>query len=141
MRLTVVLTGLPKDRFASTCPLKEIRLGRQRGKEPVDVRKVGAPTHKITFEVEVRPNPKTGKHDFYGPEVFGTAERRFLYVQWIGDDATGKPQMFRRLKVDLGAITARQAEHGASLVVQVTGVAKDGGPACATASMGPWQNA
>lgn len=133
MRLNVVLTGLPKDRFAS-CGLPGVQLGKQSGKLSVDMRPVGSPTHTIAYDVEVRPNKRTGAPDFYGPEVFGTAERRFLYAQWASNGA-----MFRRLKIDLGGISPKQALAGKPLTVEVAGVAKDGGPACATASMGKWE--
>jgi hypothetical protein len=139
MTLTVVLTGLPKDRFEGCGGLTNIRIAKQTGKHPTDIRKVGAPTHTLTYTVEVRPNKKTGEPDFYGPEVFGTADRRFLYAQWIGDSPQAKDQLFRRLKIDLNGIAQKQAFAGKPLTVEVQGCDKTGTPACATAKMGKWK--
>ena len=138
MTLTVILTGLPQHRFEGCGGLTNIRIAKQSGKQPVDVRKIGSPTHKLTYEVEVRLNKKTGEPDFFGPEVFGTADRRFLYAQWIGDSPQGKDQMFRRLKIDLNGISAKQVDEGKPLSVEVQGCDKNGTPACATAKMGKW---
>lgn len=119
--------------------MSNIKLGKQSGKIAVGVMPVEAPRHQIVFEVQVRPNSKTGEQDFHGPDVFGTAQRRFLYVQWMGDLPYEKQRMFRRLKIDLNGIDKKLIEEDSALKVEVVGVGKDGGPACATASVGKWQ--
>ncbi|HXH60107.1 MAG TPA: DUF5990 family protein [Fimbriimonadaceae bacterium] len=139
MRLTVVLTDIPKDCFTGFEGMTNVRLGKQSGKEPVDVKPVKSPNHTIQYDVEVRRNKKTDEPDFFGHEVFGTADRRFLYVQWIGDLPKEQGKMFRRLKVDLGGISTKQASADKPLTVDVKGVDKKGAPACATAVVGEWR--
>jgi hypothetical protein len=131
--LIVTLTGLPSDGFEGFENRSNIRIAKQVKKEPVDMRAVESPAHTLEFSADVRPHKATSEPDFFGPEVFGAPDRRFLYVQWF-EMANGVDESFRRLKVDLSGITWEMIESAKPLKLQVNGTQKDGSPACATAA-------
>lgn len=95
---------------------------------------------RFTGELRARRDAATGAPVFLGPFAFGPRTARFVYVSWSGVPAGhpgGGRWMFRRMKVPLGAITWAQVAEAAArpeavLEAVVPGVARDGGPACAT---------
>lgn len=118
----------------------EIEGGIQRKDEvlPGGVGADGLP--RFTGELRARLDATTGAPVFLGPFAFGPTQARFLYVSWSarrpGQPDAGRA-MFRRMKVPLGGITWAQVEDAsarATAVIEATvpGVARDGGPACAT---------
>ena len=91
-------------------------------------------------ELRAQLDAATGAPVFLGPFAFGPPRGRFLYVSWSAvrqaDPGAGRA-MFRRMKIPLTGITWAQIEQavvepGGVLEAMVPGVARDGGPACAT---------
>lgn len=137
VRLRVRLGHVPPHAW---CGYAEIEGGLQRKDEvlPGETGPDGLPF--FTCEVRARRNTDTGEPVFVGPYAFGPPGSRFLYVSWSAVQ-TVKPDasraMFRRMKVPLTAITWAQVEKanarpGGALEATVAGVARDGGPACAS---------
>jgi hypothetical protein len=132
LRLRVVCHPMPGERCG---PYTAIELGIQRGQavQPGERRADGA----MVFECEARvaPQAATGAPNFLGPWVHGPPKERFLYLVWEGV-ADGRRKMFRRMKIHLSPIdwdlidAADQA--GGVLEARVSGVGKDGTPACAS---------
>jgi hypothetical protein len=101
----------------------------------------------ISFDFTLRLGPAPGAAlRWLGPSAEGPASGRFVYV-CIGK-RTGQPESpwDRRAKIQLGAITRAQvdavlAKPGLVLEARYDGVAKDGGPACATVPLvdGAWR--
>jgi hypothetical protein len=95
---------------------------------------------RFTCELRARFDSATGAAVFLGPFAFGPPGGRFLYVSWsaLQPASLGSGRaMFRRAKVPLGGITWAQVEDvagrpGAVLEATVPGVARDGGPVCAS---------
>ena len=95
---------------------------------------------RFACELRARRDPRTGASVFGGPFAFGPPTGRFLYVSWsaVRPDAPDPGHaMFRRMKVPLGGITWALVEEAAArpggvLEATVPGVARDGGPACAS---------
>jgi hypothetical protein len=97
---------------------------------------------KFDFPVTVK-TAKDGAPDFAGPFVQGARGDRYVYID-IGTYAgqTNTPWS-RRLKVPLSCITWELINSQSTLVGEIPGQAKDGGPACAYAWRKlfdpPWQ--
>jgi len=137
VRLRVRLADAPPRACAGYV---EIEGGLQRKDDvlPGDVGPDGLP--RFTCELRARRDATTGAPVFLGPCAFGPPAERFLYVSWsavrLGDPDDGRA-MFRRAKVPLGGITWAQVEDVAArpdgvLEATVPGVARDGGPVCAS---------
>lgn len=109
-----------------------VHLGVQRGKEPTEL--VRADADRAVFSVTLIA--KTGA-DWGGPYVQGRKDDRFVYLTWgtSGDPDRGGFGMFRRAKLMLAAIPPEVAgavrDGGRILEGRLSGVARDGGPACA----------
>ena len=103
----------------------------------------------LLFSGELRLKAEAGSDGaspvFLGPFTHGPPSARFLYVVWTGE-AGGAREMFRRMKIHLGAITwdqlAKARRHpGLVLEARVTGRDRHGGPACASVPLldGGWR--
>ena len=97
---------------------------------------------KFEFPVTVKAG-KDDAPDFSGPFVQGTRGDRYVYID-IGTYAgQTKTDWSRRLKVPLSRITSELINSGATLVGEIPGTGKDGGPSCAYVWMKslpqPWQ--
>jgi hypothetical protein len=108
-------------------------IGSKRGGFPGQVRSTG---HDLMFEVVARV--KEGR--LLGDEIQGPPTARFVYVAsgtLAGDAASC---WTRRAKVPLSGITPAMMAKGGTLVAKIAGVAKDGGPACASVPLlgGKW---
>lgn len=126
----------------------DIEGGLQRKDEvlPGEVGADGLP--RFAGELRARRDNATGAPIFLGPFAFGPPGGRFLYVSWSAVQPA-RPDagraMFRRAKVPLGGITWGQVEElagrpGAVLEATVPGVARDGGPVCASVQpLGGWR--
>lgn len=139
VRLRVRLADAPPRACAGYVAIEG---GLQRKTEvlPGEVGPDGIP--RFTCELRARRSTATGAPVFLGPFAFGPPAARFLYVSWSAvrpDDPDAGRAMFRRAKVPLGGISWAQVEEAAAgpgrvLEATVPGVARDGGPVCATIS-------
>jgi len=85
---------------------------------------------KFEFPVTVRSD-KDGAPDFFGPFVHGARGDRYLYID-IGTYAgQTNTEWGRRLKVPLSCITRDLINSQFTLVGEIPGTGKDGGPSCA----------
>jgi len=118
-------------------PLPGVALAVQKGRDEL-ILPVRADADAVTFEVpatlRLRPD---GTQALAGPIVQGPAGAKFLYVT-VGKRA-GQPfsPWDRRVKVPLSGITPEllseaAASSGMVLAARIHGLAKDGGPACAS---------
>jgi hypothetical protein len=139
VRLRVRLAEAPPRACAGYA---EIEGGIQRRNEVFagEVGPDGLP--RFACELRARRDSATGTPVFLGPFAFGPPTARFLYVSWSAvrpaEPGDGRA-MFRRAKVPLGGITWAQVEEAtarpeAVLEATVPGVARDGGPVCASVS-------
>ncbi|MFN3649420.1 MAG: DUF5990 family protein [Armatimonadota bacterium] len=146
IRLRLVCGPLPARDFDCW---RDVRLGIQIGKEVFPGE--AGPDGALTFECEasVSPRGREGAPLFRGKAVHGTPEARFLYLSWSahvrrGDGRYGGREMFRRIKIHLSPVTPEQAEEalrtGGLLEARLSGVGKDGTPACASVPLldGGW---
>ena len=93
--------------------------------------------NSISFEFTVRVQRKNSALNFLGDYVNGPVGDRFIYVNsgtLAGDKDSGYQ---RRAKIKLGSITEKQIAEVTKtstkrLAASISGIAKDGGPACAT---------
>lgn len=101
---------------------------------------VERPDGSMQFECEVRVkrDPKSGAPNFLGPPVHGPVGGRFLYLNWQGWEGDEQRE-FRRMKIHLSPIIWEQIEAAANgqavLEATVSGIGRDGGPACASVSL------
>ena len=140
LRVRVVCTDLPGTRFRDpqdpARPVKDpVFLGIQRGREVIE--QVPGDTKTATFTPEFRvERKKDGTPNFLGPFAQGTADDRFFYLCWGVKRPTGGFDMFRRLKVRLGHLSAtrvaRACRSGAPITVRLRLTDAKGGPLCAT---------
>src|SRR5262245_30634714 len=87
---------------------------------------------KFDFPVTVRPD-KDDAPDFFGPFVHGVRGDRYVYID-IGTYAgQTNTHWSRRLKVPLSCITWALINSQSTLVGEIPGTGKDGGPSCAYA--------
>lgn len=85
---------------------------------------------KFEFPVTVRSD-KDGAPDFFGPFVHGARGDRYVYID-IGTYAgQTNTEWGRRLKVPLSCITRDLLNSQSTLVGEIPGTGKDGGPSCA----------
>ena len=125
--------GLPSNTFEV---YSHIKLGIQRGKDEVlGPAKLDHHEAVFSFEVRVKPGSRSRSINFLGPYIQGPSHDRFVYLSWSGVTA-GKRKMFRRIKVSLNSITGVQVQRavdgGFRLEVRISGIGRDGGPACAS---------
>lgn len=125
--------GLPSNTFEV---YSHIKLGIQRGKaEVLGPAKRDRHEAAFSFEVRVKPASRSRSIKFLGAYIQGRSHDRFVYLSWSGITA-GKRKMFRRIKVSLNSITGVQVQRaiagGCRLEVRISGIGRDGGPACAT---------
>ncbi|HXT64615.1 MAG TPA: DUF5990 family protein [Pyrinomonadaceae bacterium] len=128
-------------------PTPDVDFALQKGKgskyETVQKQR-SAPNADLKFEFPVTvKSGKDGAPDFFGPFVQGARGDRYVYID-IGTYAgQTKTDWSRRLKVPLSRITSSLIDSGATLVGEIPGTGKDGGPSCAYAWMKtldrPWQ--
>ena len=140
LRVKVVCTDLPGTRFRDpqdpARPVKDpVFLGIQCGKEVIE--QVPGDTKTATFTPEFRvERKKDGTPNFLGPFAQGTADDRFFYLCWGVKRPTGGFDMFRRLKIRLGHLSAtrvaRGCRSGAPITVRLRLTDAKGGPLCAT---------
>ncbi|CAN5694742.1 hypothetical protein BH10CYA1_BH10CYA1_04690 [soil metagenome] len=93
--------------------------------------------NSISFEFSVRVQRKNNELNFLGDYVNGIVGDRFIYVNsgTLAGDENSDYQ--RRAKIKLGSITETQIAEvermpTKRLSASISGIAKDGGPACAT---------
>jgi len=140
LRVRVVCTDLPgtcfRDPQDPARPVKDpVFLGIQRGKEVIE--QVPGGTKTVTFTPEFRiERKKDGTPNFLGPFAQGTADDRFFYLSWGVKGSTGGFDMFRRLKIRLGHLSAtrvaRACRSGEPITVRLRLTDAKGGPLCAT---------
>lgn len=127
--------------------MPDIEFALQKGHgsryEPVQKQRVSKKTDlRFEFPVMVKTG-KDGRPDFAGDFVQGSRGDRYVYID-IGTYAgqTNTPWS-RRLKVPLSSITWELIKSGSTLVGEIPGRGKDGGPSCAYAWLkqlsSPWQ--
>src|ERR1041385_2714365 len=97
---------------------------------------------KFEFPVIVRPD-KDEAPDFFGPFVQGVRGDRYVYID-IGTYAgQTNTNWSRRLKVPISRITWELINSQSTLVGEIPGTGKDGGPSCAYVWLKtldePWQ--
>ena len=140
LRVRVIAIDLPgtcfRDPQDPRRPVKDPDfLGIQRGKEVIE--QVPGDTKTVTFEPEVRvETKKDGTPNFLGPFAQGTADDRFFYLSWGVKRPGGRFDMFRRLKIRLGHLSAtrvaRACRSGEPITVRLRLTDAKGGPLCAT---------
>ena len=103
--------------------------------EPVQRQRASKKTD-LSFEFPVTiKTDKRGEPDFAGEFVQGGRGDRYVYVDigtYAGQSGTS---WSRRLKVPLSRITWDLINSGSTLVGEIPGTGKDGGPSCAYAWM------
>lgn len=113
----------------------EIEIGIQQGENSHPPTRRTADRAEFEIAVRVRQDPKTGAPVFLGDGTHGKPQERFLYLTWHGWNGASR-ERFRRMKVPLASIpweTVATAVAGERfLEASVCGLARDGGPACAT---------
>jgi hypothetical protein len=131
--LRIVGHRLPGLRWAG---YESIHLGvqRQRGGEPVDL--VPGDAEEAVFDLSVDVVSDAQGNDLRGPFVHGRRGERFVYLSWVEARPGGDPEMFRRAKLHLSALTqqdlARAAATGATIEATLNLTDTDGGPLCAS---------
>lgn len=105
-------------------------------------RSSGSVDLKFEFPVTVRSG-NDGAPDFFGPFVHGVRGDRHVYID-IGTYAgQTNTEWSRRLKVPLSRITWELINSRSTLVGEIPGTGKDGGPTCAYVWLKtldePWQ--
>ncbi len=142
VRVRLVCEGLPAHRFEGFDGRRSIQVELQTK----DGHETGSPAGKdaLAWTTEITVKSGTdGAPDFAGPAVHGKRGERFFYLSWSSERAYHR-EMFRRIKIHLRDLTAVQLAQamktGGTLVARVHAVAKDGGPACASAPLlaGGW---
>ena len=127
-------------------PTPGVDFGLQKGRgsnfETVQTRRSAGRDLKFEFAIAVRSG-KDGAPDFAGPFVQGGRGDRYVYID-IGTYAGQANTVWsRRLKVPLSRITWDLINSGSTLVGEIPGTGKDGGPNCAYVWMKsldqPWQ--
>jgi len=110
-------------------------LGIQRGKDVIE--QVPGDAKTVTFEPEFRvERKKDGTPNFLGAFAQGTADDRFFYLCWGVKGPGGRFDMFRRLKIRLGHLSAARVERACRsdqpITVRLRLTDAKGGPLCAT---------
>jgi hypothetical protein len=127
-------------------PPRDVVFCLQRGKEEI-VSPVRATGDDLSFELSlrVRDGRADGLPNFLGPFTQGPPAGRFVYVNSGTSAGEAGSCWTRRAKVPLSGITwplieAALAAPDAVLEARIAGIARDGGPACATVPLleGGW---
>jgi hypothetical protein len=113
----------------------------QIGKDALEPPSAGT-GNRIIFTAQVRASRLIGKSfpRFLGAAVKGPPDRRFLYLNSGARAGQANTLWDRRAKVPLWQITWPMINSVASrksrvLEAQISGLAKDGGPACASVTL------
>jgi hypothetical protein len=134
---------------AAHCPEKPtagVDFGLQKGRgskyEVVQKQRSIGKDLKFEFTAGVKTD-KDGVPDFSGPFVQGPRGDRYFYID-IGTYAGQTNTCWsRRLKIPLSCITSNLTNSNSTLITDIPGTARDGGPSCAYAWMKcldrPWQ--
>jgi hypothetical protein len=133
MRVRIVGTDLP----GTGGRLPGVLVGVQHKDVVVDA--LPADAASVTFEFEVQVLDTPDGLDFRGPLVHGRRGERFLYLVWTRPDLDGRPQMFRRAKLQLapvaellGAETPSRMDAGLLVIGTLPLTDAKGGPVCAS---------
>ena len=127
-------------------PTPGVDFGLQKGRgsnyETVQTQRSAGRDLEFEFSVGVKAD-KDGAPDFTGPFVQGAHGDRYVYID-IGTYAGQQNICWsRRLKVPLSRITWELIHAQSSLVSEIPGTGKDGGPSCAYSWLRgldpPWQ--
>ena len=115
-------------------PTAGVDFGLQKGRgskyEVVQKQRSTGKDLKFEFAVGVKTD-KNGAPDFSGPFVQGTRGDRYFYID-IGTYAGQADTCWsRKLKVPLSCISWDLLKSDSTLIADVPGTAKDGGPSCA----------
>jgi len=119
-------------------PLKGVTFAMQRGKdELLPPSKVSTDSLVFDLSVRVSHGKAVGSPNILGPYAQGKPDDRFLYVNSGTLAGQGKTPWTRRAKVKTGGISWKLVDQtlatpGSVLEAQIDGIAKDGGPCCAT---------
>lgn len=127
-------------------PTAGVDFGLQKGRgsnyAPVQTQRSRGRDLKFEFAVTVKTD-KNGVPDFAGPFVQGARGDRYVYIgigTYAGQSDTG---WSRRLKIPLNRITPELIKSQTTLVGEIPGTGRDGGPSCAYAWLKcldtPWQ--
>ncbi|HEX5702322.1 MAG TPA: DUF5990 family protein [Pyrinomonadaceae bacterium] len=117
-------------------PTAGVDFGLQKGRgskyEVVQKQRSTGENLKFEFAVGVKTG-KDGAPDFSGPFVQGARGDRYFYID-IGTYAGQENTCWsRRLKVPLSCITPDLINSSSTLIADIPGTARDGGPSCAYA--------
>ncbi|MFY9622234.1 MAG: DUF5990 family protein [Pyrinomonadaceae bacterium] len=127
-------------------PTAGVDFGLQKGRgskyEVVQKQRSAGKDLKFEFAVGVKTD-KDGAPDFSGPFVQGVRGDRYFYID-IGTYAGQSNTCWsRRLKVPLSRITSDLIDSNSTLIADIPGTARDGGPSCAYSWLKcldrPWQ--
>jgi hypothetical protein len=119
-------------------PPKGVTFAMQRGKdELLPPSKVSAESLVFDLSVRVSQRKGGGAPNILGPYAQGKPDDRFLYVNSGTLAGQENTPWTRRAKVKTGGISWKLVEQilatpGSVLEARIDGVAKDGGPCCAT---------
>jgi Family of unknown function (DUF5990) len=133
------MTAILKLRITVLHPLPGVSMLLQRGRDGLLPPTLVTPDAiSFDFEVRVEPGP-----NFLGEYTQGPKTGRFVYVNSGSYAAQPGTLWNRRAKVSLMTITAEQlasvlAQQGHLLEARIPGVAKDGGPVCASVRPIAW---
>ena len=125
-------------------PGVDFGLQKGRGRPFETIQKQRSTGRDLQFELPVTVKAdKDGKPDFFGPFVQGRRGDRSLYIN-IGTYAGQSNACWsRRLKIPLSRITSDLIDSSSTLLAEIPGTARDGGPSCAYSWLKcldrPWQ--
>jgi len=126
-------------------PPKGVAFRVQRGRSDL-LAPSSAHKDAVRFDFTVRVELAAGEApNFLGQFAQGPRAERFIYVNSGKHAGDAESQWDRRAKVHLGGISAalvkRALAAGSVLEARIEGVARDGGPACATVPLlgGGWK--
>jgi hypothetical protein len=108
----------------------------QRGASELTQPKLSTKGEDLTFDLELRAQPGPDGVRFLGPFTQGPPKARFVYL--CAGTLAGQfgSCWTRRAKIGLTGITwemvGEACDSGRLVLAEFQGVAKDGGPACAT---------
>ncbi|GLF94000.1 DUF5990 family protein [Streptomyces yaizuensis] len=134
--LTLRITG--RDLPGAVCgDFRDVHVGAQRGREPVQLVRADAAEAVFVVPVETVPGPD-GTTDFRGPYVQGPRGSRFIYLTWGELPPGGEFTMFRRLKFFLADLAdladlAPEAAGGGVAETRIGLTDEHGLPLCAGA--------
>jgi hypothetical protein len=132
-------------------PPVNVKYGIQRGATNLEHPDLLAPARvtrdAIVFDLQVRvTGDRSGEPNFLGEFAQGPRDGRFVYVNSGVQAGETNSCWSRRLRIPLTNISWKQLEAvlatpGAALEARVPGMARDGGPSCATVPLidGGWR--